>query len=324
MMSQNNKDAAVTVLQILSITTPIFILIGLGFFASKSGILVREQIRGLGSFVITFAMPALIIRALSESPIDQVFNKSYLIAYAVGSLLVFTGGFCFTRYKLKQTLDVSAITGMGMSVSNSGFIGYPIAVLVLGQPAAVALALNMLVENMLMIPLALALAEASRSSEGGVLKVLLDIVKRLGKNPMIIAILVGLLLSALQIKLPIAIYTVIDMLAHASAPTALFVIGATLYGLKAKGMLVDVGRIAGSKLILHPLAVFLMTLMLPSIDPTLKLAAVLFASAPMMSIYPIIGQRYGLEGRCAAALMVATTASFLTISALLMFISPVP
>jgi predicted permease len=312
------------VLQILSITTPIFILIGLGFLASKTGLLVREQIRGLGSFVITFAMPALIIRALSESPIEQVFNQSYLIAYAVGSLLVFAGGFCFTRYKLKQGLDISAITAMGMSVSNSGFIGYPIAVLVLGQPAAVALALNMLVENMLMIPLALALAEASRAGEGGVLKILMDIAKRLGKNPMIIAIVVGLLLSALQIRLPVAVFTVVDMLAHAAAPTALFVIGATLYGLKAKGMLIDVGRIAGSKLILHPLSVFLVTLMVPSIDPTLKLAAIVFASAPMMSIYPIMGQRYGLEGRCAAALMVATTVSFFTISALLLFISATP
>ncbi|HAJ88292.1 MAG TPA: permease, partial [Pseudomonas sp.] len=35
---------------------------------------------------------------------------------------------------------------------------------------------------------------------------------------------------------------------------------------------------------------------------------------PMMSIYPILGARYGLEGRCAAAVVSATVLSFLSIS----------
>ncbi|MFB8828848.1 AEC family transporter [Azotobacter sp. CWF10] len=55
-------------LQILSITLPIFILIGLGFFAVRFAVISREQIRGLGSFVITFALPALVLKAVSDSP----------------------------------------------------------------------------------------------------------------------------------------------------------------------------------------------------------------------------------------------------------------
>ncbi|TWI52468.1 hypothetical protein IQ22_03237 [Pseudomonas duriflava] len=304
-------------LQILSITAPIFILIGLGFLSSRSGLLTREQVRGLGSFVITFAMPALIIKALSQSPIDHVFNFYYLVAYAGGSLLVFWGGFFYARHVRKEALDSSAITAMGMSVSNSGFIGYPIAALVIGPPAAVALALNMLVENLIMIPMALAIAEASRHREGGVLRMLFETAKRLSKSPIIIGLVIGLLLSSLNIQLPTALFTVVDMLAHASAPVALFVIGASLYGLKAKGMIKDVGQTSFAKLLLHPLAVFGLLLLMPAVDPILKLAAVLLASAPMMSVYPILGQRFGFEGRCAATLMVATLASFFTISLLL-------
>jgi predicted permease len=65
------------------------------------------------------------------------------------------------HWVLKKPIDVSAISAMGMSCGNSGYIGYPLALLVLGPIAGVALALNMLVENLLMIPLTLALAEIS-------------------------------------------------------------------------------------------------------------------------------------------------------------------
>ncbi len=51
-----------------------------------------------------------------------------------------------------------------MSASNSGFIGYPVAAMVLGSPAAMFLALNMLIENLLIIPLALTLAELGRQT----------------------------------------------------------------------------------------------------------------------------------------------------------------
>jgi hypothetical protein len=50
-------------------------------------------------------------------------------------------------------------------------------------------------------------------------------------------------------------------------------------------------------------------------DPVLRAGAIIIASAPMLSIYPILGARHGLQGLCAAALLVATPLSFLTMSA---------
>ncbi|MDL5601257.1 hypothetical protein QS468_51695 [Bacillus subtilis] len=65
---------------------------------------------------------------------------------------------------------------------------------------------------------------------------------------------------------------------------------------------------------LHPLVVLLCFQLLPTTDSMLKVAGVLFASAPMMSIYPILGQRFGQEGRCAAALVACTVLAFGSIS----------
>ena len=46
-------------------------------------------------------------------------------------------------------------------------------------------------------------------------------------------------------------------------------------------------------------------------------AAILNAGMPMLSIYPLLSQKFGQEGVSAAALVAATTASFFTVSGLL-------
>lgn len=307
-------------LAVLSITAPIFILIGLGFVSVRGGLVNREQLRGMGTFVITFALPALVFNALAKRPLSDVLNLPYMGAYALGSLAIFAIGFAVAFWLRRQGVSRSAIMALGVSVSNSGFIGYPIALTVLGEQAAVALALGMLVENLLMIPLALMLAESGQQQAQSKWAVLGETLKRLLKHPIIVGISLGLVVSLLGIDLPTLLSRPIDMLASASAPVALFVIGGTLHGMKANGVWREVAQISLAKLLLHPLAVFTALMLMPGIEPHMLVAGVLFASAPMLSIYPIMGQRFGLEERCAAALVGATVLAFFTISALIGFI----
>lgn len=300
---------------ILGISAPIFILISIGFFACRWGLISRDQNVGMGRFVISFALPALVIRALLERPLAEVADWNYLLGYGLGSLLAFGLGYAFARLVRKDSPSGSALAGLGVSVSNSGFVGYPVVVMAVGAPAGVALALGMIIENLLMIPLALTLAELGRQSDSGVLKALRETARNLIRHPILIAITAGLLMALTGAHPPAVVMRVIDMLAMASAPVALFVIGASLSGMKPGGVLTDVSQLALGKLIVHPLLVLLFFTLLPVSDPLLATAGVLMAAAPMMSIYPILGARYGLEERCAAGLVAGTVLSFLSISA---------
>lgn len=303
-------------LAVLSITAPIFILIGLGFFSARIALVNRDQVRGMGTFVIYFALPSLVFKALAERSLSEVLNGPYLAAYAMASLSLFGIGLLLARRWRGLDLSSSAILAMGMAVPNSGFVGYPIAVMVIGPTAALAMALGMLVENLLMIPLALAIAEAGRQDGQG-WTVVRETALRLLRNPLIIAIVLGLGMSLLELRLPVVPARVIEMLAAASAPVALFVIGATLNGMKAGGMAADLAQTSIGKLILHPLLMFAALSLVPGVDPMLMVAGVLFASAPMLSVFPILGQRFGLEERCAAALVGCTVLAFFSISVLL-------
>ncbi|NMG74700.1 AEC family transporter [Aromatoleum diolicum] len=309
-------------LEIFTITGPVFIVIAIGFAAVRSGLFDKAETRILGKFAINVALPAMLLKALTERPFAEIMNTGYLAAYALGSLAAFAIGIAVARYAQHKSLQLSAIQGMGMSLSNSGFIGYPIVLQLLGPPAAIALALCFLVENLLIVPLALSLAEGSNGNGDKVHKVVLATFARLGKNPLIIAIVAGFTCALLGIRLPTPAARAIEMLSLAAAGIALFVIGGTLVGLKVAGMRRDMAQIVAGKLLLHPLAVFVALWLLPPLDPALRIAAITFACMPMASIYPIIAQKFGHEQLAAAALMAATVTGFFSISAVIWLLRP--
>jgi predicted permease len=140
------------------------------------------------------------------------------------------------------------------------------------------------------------------------------------RNPLLIAIITGMLISALNIPLPDPINITLKMLGGSSATIALFVIGASLVGSPLKGELGSITPVLIGKLVLHPLMVALLIWLLPPFDPQLQLAAILLAAMPMMSIYPIFGSQYGYRNFTASTLMLTTICAFFSISAILMCI----
>ncbi|MFH1806279.1 MAG: AEC family transporter [Pseudomonadota bacterium] len=301
-------------LDILAITTPIFLIMATGYIAVAANIMPQNVVRGMGAFVMNFALPALLITSFSGRDLNEVLHGTFLVAYGGGSLIVFAIGLLFTRYIVRKSMPNAVLQGLGMSFCNSGFIGYPVALQLLGPPAVMALAMCMMIEILVMMPLVLLLGDSAAHDGQNRLAVLRKVVIGMGRNPIMLAIVAGLALSVSEITLPGPLFKAIDMLALTAGPTALFVIGGGLVGLRIRGMRIDMARIVTGKLILHPLAVFAMVWLLPPMDPVLQIAAVSFACSPMLSIYALFGQRYGHEGLCAASLMVATSLSFITIS----------
>jgi malonate transporter len=309
-------------LNILAITGPIYIAIFLGIVTTRTGLFVKADMRVLGKFVINLALPALLFNALAQHPIREILNPGYLLAYLAGSLVVLGLGWVWCRRFANLSQTASTFYVMGMSCSNSGFVGYPILLLTLAPVAGVALALNMMVENLVMIPLLLVLAEHGRSASGKWYDLVGQSLLRLVSNPMVIGLLAGLAISVLGWKLPEPLARTVNLFATSSSALSLFVIGGTLVGLPMQGMVRRVIPIAIGKLFIHPLAVLLAILAmpylgLPLMNPSLRMAAVLLAAMPMLGIYATLAQAHGHEDFSAAALLVTTAASFVTLSGLL-------
>src|SRR5690606_40080920 len=80
---------------ILAVTVPIFILIGLGYVCVMTGPFSRDTTRGMGVFVITIALPALIIRGMANKSLADSMDGSLLLGYALASLPSFSLGLLF-------------------------------------------------------------------------------------------------------------------------------------------------------------------------------------------------------------------------------------
>lgn len=309
-------------LAILAITGPIYITIALGYLLTRRGLFARADMRVLGQFVIRLALPALLFNALAQRKVGDILNGRYLLVYALGSLVTLGLGLLWARRGARQDATTSVYYAMGMSCSNNGFVGYPVALLVLGPVASVMLGLNMIVENLLLIPLLLALAEISGEAGGRWPVVLRQALAALVRNPMVLGLLAGFAVSLLEWKMPSPMERTLTLFAQSSAALSLFVIGGSLAGLQLAGLRGPVVQIALGKLLLHPAAVVAVLLLCEAagmvpMEPALRTGVVLAAASPMFGIYPILAQKTGHDGLAAGALLGATVASFFTISALL-------
>jgi malonate transporter len=305
---------------ILAITAPIYIAIALGYGLTQWGFFQKTDMRAFGTFVVKVAMPALLFNALSQRKVSDILNAEYVTAYALASLFTLSLSIAWALRVSKVSRSLSSCLAMGMSCPNSGFVGYPVMLLSLGPLASVAgvvLALNMMVEILLIIPLLLAWADTGQGQsrwQG----IIWQTLKGMFYNPMIWGIVLGFLFSWCEWQLPSSLGRTVSLFAQASGALSLFVIGGSLVDLPVQGMGPRVVQIAAGKLVLHPLMMLVvMTFLLPIQDPVLRVAALLTCAMPMFGIYPILTQKHGHDALSAAALLVTTMASFFTLNALL-------
>lgn len=304
-------------LHILNITLPIYFSIGLGFAFTRNGFFKPADMGVMGRFVMNFALPAMIFNALAQRQLAEILHPGYLLAYGLGSLAVFALGYAFTRAVQGQNGTESALAAMGMACSNSGFVGYPILLQLLGPVAGVGLALSMLVENLLVIPLALALADSGQHQARAWRSSIARALRELLTRPLVWAIVLGTGCAMLGLRLPDAMGRTVALFASASAALALFTNGGSLLGLQVQGLALRMAPILLGKLVLHPLLVGLLLWQFGPLEPMLLVSGLILASMPMMGIYPLLAQAYRLQGLCAAALLATTVASFFSISLIL-------
>jgi malonate transporter len=300
---------------VLALTGPIFLVIAAGYAATRVGLFERAEMRVFGKYVINIALPALLFNALSQRRVDEVLEPVFVAAYAIGGVASMMAGIFWARRIANKPMSAAAIVGMGMSCPNSGFIGFPLVAQLFGPATAgVCLALAMIVENFLLLPLALALADSEADDTKSAI---VQSLKALARNPMIYGIATGFLFSLLHWHLPEPVAKAVNLFAASTGAISLFVIGGSLAGIHVHGLTRDVTAIALGKLLVHPLVVLGLVFVLPPMSRELQVAVVVMAAVPMLGIYPILAQKHGHDAMAAGAQLGTTVASFFTLTALL-------
>jgi predicted permease len=180
-----------------------------------------------------------------------------------------------------------------------------------------ALAVDLIVFSSLIV----ILITARRDGRVG-LAVLRNVGVGLVKNPMIVAIVLGLAWSSLEIPIPAPMNDFLLILGGAATPGALFAIGASLAGKSAERIAVA-GWLSFCKLVLHPALVAVGLLYLFPVDPYAAAVAIAASALPVAGNVYILAQHYGVAPqRVSASILVSTTLSILTVTAVIAWVQP--
>lgn len=314
-----------TVLTVLLVTLPFFALVLAGFVAAHRRMLPLEAIPGLNSFVLYFALPALLFRFGSTTPIAQLLDASVAGVYAVCALVMVAFAVAMSLNSRIRWNDAS----MGALVAafpNTGFMGVPLLAALLGPASAGPIILLIFVDMIMTSSLCVALSRLDEG-EGHGGRAMLDAGKKalrgVAANPMPWAILLGAVASAMEFTLPKPVEQTVWLLADAASPVALFTIGAVLARAQLQANhpmpLSDYLPVTLMKLVLHPLLVFgvgtaAIQLGVP-LQPFALTVMVLVSALPSASNVSLLAERLGADnGRIARIILVTTAAAFLTFS----------
>jgi predicted permease len=240
---------------IFSVTVPFFALILAGYLAARRRILPLDAVPGLNAFVLYFALPCMLFRFGATLPVRELFDPVVLGVYLLCALVI-VGFTIAVTLKPPVGLKDAAFGALVAAFPNTGFIGVPLLVALLGPAAAgptiTAIMADMIITSSLCIALAQAHHERHTQPPGqyddvgsslppDVLlprpptaaaetraAVWRSLRAALG-NPLPWSIGLGAVVSVTGLVLPGPISSVIAMLANAASPVALFTIGAVLW-----------------------------------------------------------------------------------------------
>ena len=310
------------VLSVLLITFPFFALVLCGYLAARTRLLPQPAIPGLNAFVLYFALPCMLFRFGASTPIAQLLDPAAAGVYLLCALVMVGGTVLATRGPRMGWND-AAFGALVAAFPNTGFMGVPLLVALLGAAAAGPAILTIAIDMVVTSSLCVALSRLDVAGTHGMAVALRKALRGMVGNPMPWAIALGALASALQFRLPGPLDQSVAMLADAASPVALFTIGAVL----ARSQMNeheqvparDYVPIALAKLLLHPLLVWAVgqgaiALGLP-LSPFALTALVLLAALPSASNVALLAERFGAHnGRIARTILVSTALAFLSFS----------
>lgn len=289
----------------ISIIAPVFGIIVIGWAAALTGLLSERVSDGLSEYVFAIAVPALIIGTLTRPGLTGEVTWSYWLAYFGGAGVSWIAGSVIARRRDGIGRQGAVLHGFAASQSNTIFVGVPTILQAYGDAGAFPLFLLLAVHLPLMMGCATFLIEAE--GDRSLAQRLSGLGRVLAKNPIFVALALGMALRLAGVVPTGVARSLIDGFGATASTCALVALGAGLTRYKVLFDLPGALVIAGLKLVVHPLAVWLLATKVFTMPPAYAGVATLFAAMPVGINAYLLAVRYRAEtGLVAASVLVST------------------
>jgi len=283
---------------------PILLLMVLGFFSRKMGILKSGDERVLNAYVYYFALPALFLVDLAEANFTHGDLRFVLVGITPIFIILAVYTFLYLIFRFsKDTLYLLILSTVFGSLA---FFGIPFIMFAFptkeGEHLATMSASSISVVS---VTISIVVLELYKLEKSTIWKRMKSVAKRLSKNPLIISIIAGVLLSLSGLEIPSPISTSLHMLGSTTAAVAIFLLGVFLYGRKYTNI-TRAFELSLLRIISLPILALLTTLVfnLPNLE---RATLVLMHAMPVAISMIVLSERYDFHKETIASLILISS-----------------
>ena len=294
---------------------PLLALIVLGWFLRRRSLLGAAAARELTAFVVWLALPSLLFEAIAGASWRQLWQPQYVVAYAGAMVATFV--LTFWWLPKAQPFADRCLDCFGATYANSGFIGIPLSVLLLGKDALIAATIATLLTAVLLFAVGIVMLELGAGSHTRPLASVAKAARAVARNPLVVATVLGGAWSAGGWTMPQAPHRLLELLAGAAGPCALVSIGALLaQPAPAGSTAAPLTPIVVAKLVVLPAICALLAIEVFALPPVWATTAVLLNALPTGTGPFMLAEFYGRDvGRASRVMFVTTILSLVSVPA---------
>ena len=295
-----------------NVVAPVFLLVALGYFVKRIGVINENFVEVTSRFVYSVSLPALVFINIVEIDLSEAIDFNQIIYIYSATLVSFFLIWLISIPFIKEGKNLSVFV-QGAYRSNFAIVGFAIVSKLFGNfalgKAALVLAFILPLYNILAVIILTVPLRKERKLN------LKNTLYEIMFNPLIVALVVGLIFSYFKIIIPSVINSTVGFLSELALPLALVGIGGSLNLQnikKASGLAFTSSAI---KVILVPVILTLGAYHFGFRELDLGIMFVLFAS-PTAIVSFIMAEAMGANSKLAGNIvLISTIASVFTIAA---------
>lgn len=290
----------------LNVTMPIFLVMVIGYFLRRIGMFNENFVTVVNKFNFKVTLPFMLFRDIASVPIAEVFDVKYVLFCALVSTVCFWVIWGGAKLFVKDGSIRGAFV-QGSFRGSAAVMGLAFIENIYGSSAMGSLMIIGAVPLYNIFSVIVLTFEAQEEPGAGrdtvkICKALVNIVK----NPIIIAIALGIAAALLHLEFPAMLDKTIDNVARMATPLALIALGAGFEGRKALAKMKPTIAAALIKLVVQP-AVFLPAAAALGFTGEKMIAILIMLGAPTTPSCYIMAKNMKNDGVLTASLVVTTT-----------------